>query len=111
MECFACSRVCCQEPDAHRYSVKNEETSVVKKKKNPGGLGCLRIATGHQCLAALTNTQRGLRASSPYQDRGTAFGFHLSSSMLLEAQPGVLTLRQYRELLCPGGKNLLANSS
>lgn len=111
MDCFACSRVCCQEPDAHKYSVKNEETSVVRKKKNPGGLGCLRIATNHQCVTALTNTQRGVRASSPFQDGGTALGFSSLPPCCWKPSQELLlwdsTMRSYVLL----ANNLLASSS
>lgn len=75
----------------------------MRENKNLGGLICLRIATSHQCVTALTNTQRGVRASIPFQGRVTDWGFSLLPPCCWKPSRELLLLEEYRELLCPAG--------
>lgn len=75
----------------------------MREKKNPGGLVCRRIATSHQCVTALTNTQRCVRSSIPFQGRVTDLGFSSLPPRCWKPSQELLLWEQYRELLCPAG--------
>lgn len=81
------------------------------EKKNPGSLGCLRIATSHQCVTALKNTQKGLRPSSSFQGRVIDLGFSSLPPCFQQPSLELLLWDSTESCYVPLANNLLADSS